>query len=185
MQRFVPQPRPARRTLDFRIRHPHHLRGDPVCLLLVLISRLVDRQSGLYRDGRGRVQRYLTEIVAEDGKRGGRQVFLHIPCFDGRHPVYGLTRERATRSSPGRRRPFGRPRLLCESAHDVTPTVRSTVAGEFNEADWAGPGFRPRPARIVYLYRGSANPWVCQQMSVEQRSTVVRKFRTRSLRSFG
>jgi hypothetical protein len=30
-------------SLEARLRHPHHLFGDAVCILLILVSRLVDR----------------------------------------------------------------------------------------------------------------------------------------------
>ena len=36
-------------ALELRLRHAHHLFGDAVCLLLIFVSRLVDRQFRLYR----------------------------------------------------------------------------------------------------------------------------------------
>src|SRR5262245_2391460 len=50
---------------SLRLRHAHHLVSDAICLLLVFVSRLVDRQFRPYRARGRRMYGNLTEIVSE------------------------------------------------------------------------------------------------------------------------
>jgi hypothetical protein len=58
-------------TMELLVRHPHHMVGDTVRLLLVWVPRRIDRQFHLRFPRPGGVGQYRPEVVSEAIRRSG------------------------------------------------------------------------------------------------------------------